>query len=36
MKDLGQVMKWIMPRLEGRAEGSEVSRLVKEKLVRPS
>ena len=36
MKDLGQVMKWVMPRLEGRAEGSEVSRLVKEKLARPS
>jgi len=36
MKDLGLVMKWIMPRLEGRAEGSEVSRLVKEKLTRPS
>lgn len=36
MKDLGQVMKWIMPRLEGGAEGSEVSRLVKEKLTRPS
>lgn len=36
MKDLGQVMKWIMPRLAGRAEGSEVSRLVKEKLARPS
>lgn len=36
MKDLGRVMKWIMPRLEGRAEGSEVSRLVKERLTRPS
>jgi uncharacterized protein YqeY len=36
MKDLGKVMKWIMPRLEGRAEGAEVSRLVKEKLKRPS
>ena len=36
MKDLGLVMKWIMPRLEGRAEGSEVSRLVKEKLNPPS
>lgn len=36
MKDLGLVMKWIMPRLEGGAEGSEVSRLVKEKLARPS
>lgn len=36
MKDLGKVMKWIMPRLEGRAEGAEVSRLVKEKLNRPS
>jgi len=36
MKDLGQVMKWIMPRLEGRADGAEVSRLVKEKLAGPS
>lgn len=36
MKDLGMVMKWIMPRLEGRAEGAEVSRLVREKLNGPS
>ena len=35
VKDLGRVMKWIMPRLEGRAEGSDVSRLVKEKLSSP-
>jgi len=35
VRDLGRVMKWIMPRLEGRADGSEVSRLVKETLTRP-
>jgi hypothetical protein len=35
-KDLGTVMKWIVPRLEGRADGSEVSRLVREKLTAPS
>jgi uncharacterized protein YqeY len=34
-KDLGTVMKWIVPRLEGRADGSEVSRLVREKLTAP-
>jgi uncharacterized protein YqeY len=33
-RDIGRVMKWIMPRLEGRADGSEVSRLVKERLTR--
>jgi hypothetical protein len=35
MRDLGRIMKWIMPRLEGKADGSEVSRLVKEKLSPP-
>ena len=35
VRDLGRVMKWLMPRLEGRADGSEVSRLVKEKLTPP-
>jgi uncharacterized protein YqeY len=35
VRDLGRMMKWIMPRLEGRADGSEVSRLVKERLTRP-
>jgi hypothetical protein len=35
IRDMGLVMKWIMPRLEGRAEGSEVNRLVKEKLTPP-
>ena len=32
VRDLGRVMKWIVPRLAGRADGSEVSRLVKERL----
>lgn len=31
-RDMGAVMKWLMPKLEGRADGSVVSRLVKEKL----
>jgi uncharacterized protein YqeY len=31
-RDMGAVMKWIMPKLEGRADGSAVSRLVKQKL----
>lgn len=35
MRDLGRIMKWIMPRLEGKADGSEVSRLVREKLSPP-
>jgi uncharacterized protein YqeY len=35
-RDLGMVMKWIIPRVEGRAEGSEVSRLVREKLSPPA
>ena len=35
VRDIGRLMKWIMPRLEGRADGSEVSRLVKERLTPP-
>jgi uncharacterized protein YqeY len=31
-KDMGKVMKSIMPRLKGRAEGSSVSRIVREEL----
>jgi uncharacterized protein YqeY len=31
-RDMGAVMKWLMPRLEGRADGSAVSRLVKARL----
>jgi uncharacterized protein len=32
VKDMGKVMKSIMPRLKGRAEGSLVSRIVREEL----
>ena len=32
-RDMGAVMKWIMPKLEGRADGSAVNRLVKQKLL---
>lgn len=32
VKDVGKVMKSIMPRLRGRAEGSLVSRIVREEL----
>jgi uncharacterized protein YqeY len=32
VKDIGKVMKSIMPRLKGRAEGSLVSRIVREEL----
>ncbi len=32
VKDMGKVMKSIMPRLKGRAEGSLVSRVVREEL----
>ena len=34
-RDMGAVMKWLMPRLAGRADGSLVSRLVKGRLVPP-
>lgn len=30
--DLGKLMKWVMPRLRGRADGSEVNRLARERL----
>ena len=36
MCDMGAVMKWLMPKLEGRADGSSVSRLVKERLAAAS
>ena len=32
VKDMGKVMKGIMPRIKGRAEGSLVSRIVREEL----
>jgi uncharacterized protein YqeY len=32
LKDLGKVMKSIMPKLGGRAEGSLINQLVKERL----
>lgn len=32
MKDMGALMKVVMPRVAGRADGSLVSRIVKEKL----
>lgn len=32
MKDLGKVMKWLMPRISGRADGKEVHQMVKESL----
>lgn len=35
IRDLGKVMKWIVPRIAGRADGAEVSRLVKERLSTP-
>jgi uncharacterized protein YqeY len=31
-REMGRVMGWLMPRIRGRAEGTRVSRLVKEKL----
>ncbi len=33
--DLGLLMKWMMPRVQGRAEGSAVNRLVRERLSKP-
>jgi uncharacterized protein len=32
LRDLGRVMKDVMPQVAGRADGSEVSQLVREKL----
>ena len=32
VRDMGKVMKWVMSRIEGRADGSEVSRLARAKL----
>jgi hypothetical protein len=32
LKDLGKVMKSVMPRLEGKADGKSINQLVKEKL----
>jgi uncharacterized protein YqeY len=32
LKDLGKVMKSVMPRLEGKADGKLINQLVKEKL----
>jgi uncharacterized protein len=33
LKDLGQVMKLLMPKVQGKADGKRVSQLVREKLV---
>ena len=32
LRDLGRVMKDVMPQVAGRADGSQVSQLIKEKL----
>jgi len=32
MKDMGKVMKIVMEKVKGRADGSVVSKIVKEKL----
>jgi uncharacterized protein YqeY len=32
LKDLGKIMKSVMPRLEGKADGKLINQLVKEKL----
>jgi len=29
MKDIGKIMKWIVPRAAGRADGAEVNKLIK-------
>jgi uncharacterized protein YqeY len=36
MRDLGRVMADVMPQVAGRADGSAVSQLVREKLARPA
>ena len=32
MKDMGKVMKYIMPKVQGRADGKVINQLVKEHL----
>ena len=32
MKDIGNVMKYIMPKVQGRADGKMINQLVKERL----
>jgi uncharacterized protein YqeY len=32
LKDLGKVMKYVMPKLQGKADGKLINQLVKEKL----
>jgi len=32
LKDLGKVMKALMPKLQGKADGKQVNQLVKERL----
>jgi uncharacterized protein YqeY len=29
MKDIGKIMKWIVPRVAGRADGAEVNKMIK-------
>ena len=29
MKDIGKIMKWIVPRIAGRADGAEVNKIIK-------
>ncbi len=29
MKDIGKIMKWIVPRIAGRADGAEVNKLIR-------
>jgi uncharacterized protein YqeY len=32
MKDMGKVMRYIMPKVQGRADGKQINQLVKEQL----